>query len=114
MTHLAFSTCLLLVLSLFLIDVWEIRILRRRVDERSAKQVLALWPLQVMLHVVVFYLVATTPLTSAYEPTEIELLYEQLLSETPESRLQVPPGFEQGVEQEFEQEFEQEVHEQYI
>jgi hypothetical protein len=107
MTHLAFSTCLLLLLSLFLIEVWESRILRRGVDEPVAKQVLALWPLQVVLHLAVFYLVATTPLTSALdlEQSQIDLLYEEMLSETPEPLLlepSIPPGFEQD------------VHEQYI
>ena len=110
MSHLAFSTCLLLLLSLFLIDVWESRILRRGVDEPAAKQVLALWPLQVVLHLAVFYLVATTPLTSASDQPQIDLFYDQLLSETPEPRLPMPPGFEQ----EFEKGFEQEGHEQYI
>ena len=106
MTHLAFSTCLLLLLSLFLIDVWGGRILRRGVDGMAAKQVLALWPLQVVLHVAVFYLVVTTPLNSASDRSEIDVLYEQMLSETPEPVLPVPPEFEHG--------FEPDVHGQYI
>jgi hypothetical protein len=60
MTLVTFSICILLLVFILIYDLWVSRTLRRGVQTATSKTLLALWPLQVLVHLVVFFLVAST------------------------------------------------------
>ena len=59
MTLTTFSLCLALLLLTLLLDLRVSRVLGQGMKTRGTRAVLALWPLQVLLHLVVFYFVAS-------------------------------------------------------
>jgi hypothetical protein len=57
-----FCACLFLLLLLLVLDLRASWLLRRGIQTRTTKVLLALWPLQVLIHVVVLYIIASTPI----------------------------------------------------
>jgi hypothetical protein len=60
MTVVIFSCCVALLLVTLLCDLWVSRTLRRETKTPAVRALLRWWPLQVLLHVVVLFLVAST------------------------------------------------------
>jgi hypothetical protein len=68
MTLVTFSICIIALLLTLLLDLRVSRVLRRGTKTRATKAALALWPLQVLLHIVVFFLVASTRPAPTFRP----------------------------------------------
>jgi hypothetical protein len=62
MLLIPFCICLLLLLIMLFFDLRTSRLLRRGMQTRATRAVLSLWPLQVFLHLVILYVVASSPL----------------------------------------------------
>jgi hypothetical protein len=60
MTIVIFSCCVVLLFVTLLCDLWVSRTLRKGTKPPAVQLLLRLWPLQVLLHVVVLFLVAST------------------------------------------------------
>lgn len=61
MAFTPFCASVLLLLFTLFFDLRAGRLLRRESHSRASKAVLTYWPLQVLIHVVVLYVVASTP-----------------------------------------------------
>ena len=61
MPFFPFCFCLCLILLLLLIDLRTKRVLDKNQQTQSSKTSLKLWPLQVLMHLILLYLVSSTP-----------------------------------------------------
>ena len=57
-----FCACLILLLMTLLFDLKAKRLLSGRMQTRETKALLSLWSVQVLIHVSLFYIVASAPL----------------------------------------------------
>lgn len=72
---LPFWARLLLLLFTLFFDLQASRLLRSGVQTEATKGVLAFWPLQVLIHLVVLYVVASTPVIHKKPVTGVRMTF---------------------------------------
>lgn len=66
-----FCACLVLLLTTLFFDLRTSRLLRHGIQTRETKALRAFWPLQVFLHVILLYIIASVPLLHKEAVTKI-------------------------------------------
>jgi hypothetical protein len=95
MTVVIFSGCVVLLLVTLLCDLWVSGTLRRGTKTPAVRALLRVWPLQVLLHVVVLFLVASArpaPVVSVVARVVVRSLPRPLSPALPPLSLSVQNG----------------------